>query len=62
MRNGVQTQFLKSLYLDTVMHNVAKAVDLTTALKRTLSLANSSYNAKAETRIIINLYTHCSYL
>ena len=61
VRHRTQTQLLKTLHLNAVMNDVAERKDLATE-QGPLCLADGSDHAEAETRIIINLYTHCSYL
>ncbi len=48
VRDGTQTKLLEALHLDTVMHYIAKRVNLTRGLQSLLSLANGAYDTKAE--------------
>ena len=57
--DGTQAQRLKTLHLHTVMHNIAQRIDFATKLlQRSLGSRDGAHNAKAETRILVNLDIH----
>jgi hypothetical protein len=53
-----QSQRLKALHLNTIMHDIAQRIDLAKALQRNLRLADGTHHAEAETRIIVDYNAH----